>query len=96
MWSVWQANQGDDVAAPVDFAIGSQCCACACLDDRMVVYRLEAGDYAVLSALHAGATFAEALAQGRASPDALARVLGWAFAAGLVVAVTGASPSAPA
>lgn len=93
VWSVWQANQGEDAGAPVDFAIGPQRCACACLGDRVVVYRLEAEDHAVLAALRAGATLAEAIIQSRASPDALARVLGWAFDAGLVVAV---SPSARA
>lgn len=93
VWSVWQANQGDDTAAPVDLAIGPQRCACACLDDRVVVYRLEAEEYRVLATLHAGATFTEALTQAHATADTLARVLGWAFDAGLVVAV---SPSAPA
>ncbi|HET7203750.1 MAG TPA: DNA-binding domain-containing protein [Steroidobacteraceae bacterium] len=87
VWSVWQANQGEDAGAPVDSGIGPQHCACACLDDRVVVYRLEAEDHAVLAALRAGATLAEAITQSRASPDVLARVLGWAFEVGLVVEV---------
>ncbi len=93
VWSVWQANQGEGAAAPVDLALGPQCCACACLDDRVVVYRLDAEDYGVLAALHAGATFGDAIAQARSNADTLARVLNWAFDAGLVVAV---NPSARA
>lgn len=91
VWSVWQANQGEDAGAPVDLATGPQHCACACAEDRVVVYRLAAEDHAVLAALHDGATLGGAIAQAGSSPDVLGRVLGWTFGAGLVVAV---SPSA--
>jgi hypothetical protein len=95
VWSVWQANQGEAAGAAVDLALGPQHCACACLADRVVVYRLEAEDYRVLAALSAGATLAEATAQSDASPEALARVLGWAFGAGLVVAVKAVDRPSP-
>ena len=90
VWSVWQANQGETAGAAVDLELGPQHCACACLADRVVVYRLDADDYRVLAALCAGAALAEATAEAGASAEALARVLGWAFGAGLVVALKGA------
>jgi hypothetical protein len=99
VWSVWQANQGEAAGAAVDLALGPQHCACACLADRVVVYRLEAEDYRLLAVMCTGAALAEATAQAGARAEALARVLGWAFGAGLVVAVKavdGPSPSAPA
>lgn len=93
VWSVWQANQGEHAGAPVDLQAGPEHCACACTDDRVAVYRLDAEHYAALARLAGGAPLAEAAATAASGPDALARVLGWAFGAGLVVAV---SPCGPA
>jgi Uncharacterized protein conserved in bacteria (DUF2063). len=92
VWSVWQANQDGAPAAPLDERRAEHC-ACACTADRVVVYRLAAADYAVLEALSRGATFAAALDAARSDAAGLARVLDWAFAEGLVVAV---NPSARA
>ena len=92
VWSVWQANQDGASAAPLDERRAEHC-ACACTADRVVVYRLAAAEYALLEALSRGASFAAALDAARSDAAALARVLDWAFAEGLVVAV---NPSAPA
>jgi hypothetical protein len=93
IWSVWQANQVDD-AAPVDLTTGPEHCVCAGTRDAgIVVYRVEAEAYALLARLQDGMSFADAVAGSDATPDALARLLGWAFGEGLVV---GVSPSAPA
>ena len=91
--SVWQANQGAADAAPVDLAAGAEHCVCACLDEGVVTWRLAPDDHAVLAALQRGATLAEAAATVDDGAEVLARVLGWAFAERLVVAI---SPSAPA
>jgi hypothetical protein len=94
IWSVWQANQNEATAAPVDLAAGPERCACVCTsDDGVAVYRLDVEDSALLGELHGGATFAEAVSRSNTSPDVLARLVAWAFGEGLVVAV---SPSAPA
>jgi hypothetical protein len=93
VWSVWQANQAA-AADPVDLDAGPEHCACVGTEDAGVaVFRLEAEAYAVLARLQQGATFAAAVSPPGTSPEVLARVLGWAFPAGLVVEV---SPSAPA
>lgn len=84
--SVWQANQGETPSSPLDVR-GPEHCACACVTDRVAVYRLAVTDYAVLEALAQGATFAVAVAAARSDAATLARVLDWAFAEGLVVAV---------
>lgn len=86
VWSVWQANQGEAPARAIDDG-GPEHCACACTADRVAVYRLAAAEYAVLEALSRGATFAAALEAARSEAATLARVLDWAFAEGLVVAV---------
>ncbi|MCE3286384.1 MAG: hypothetical protein K0R70_2640 [Steroidobacteraceae bacterium] len=57
------------------------------------MYRLDVEAYALLGALHDGATFTEAVARSQTSPDALARLVAWTFGEGLVI---GVSPSAPA
>jgi hypothetical protein len=93
VWSVWQANQVDD-AEPVDLATGPEHCACAgTADAGIVVYRIEAEAYALLARLQGGMSFADAVSDSGSTADALARLLGWAFAEGLVV---GVSPSGPA
>lgn len=92
VWSVWQANQDEVPAPPLDER-GPEHCACACTADRVVVYRLAAADHAVLEALSRGATFAAALVAARSDAATLGRALDWAFAEGLVVAV---NPSARA
>jgi hypothetical protein len=94
IWSVWQANQDEATAAPVDLAAGPERCVCVdTLDGGVAVYRLDVEAYALLGALHDGATFTEAVARSQTSPDALARLVAWTFGEGLVI---GVSPSAPA
>ena len=91
--SVWQANQGEQQGPPVNLDGGAEHCACACTGDRVVVYRLDGGDYAVLRQLALGRTFAAAVDECGGDPAALARALEFLFTEGLVV---GFSPSAPA
>lgn len=85
--TVWQVNQGDDPAGAVDLAAGAEHCVCACTDERVAVYRLDAPDHAALGELVRGACFASALATTGAEPAVLARLLGWAFSERLVTAV---------
>jgi uncharacterized protein len=91
VWRVWQANQGDD-PSPVDLAVGGECCAVACVDDRPVVYRLDPDEYRLLERLAHGDTLSDALEAVQAEADALGRVLAWTFGEQLVVAIV--SPSA--
>lgn len=93
VWSVWQANQHED-AEPVDLTQGGECCVVACLEDRPVVYRIEAIDFRLLERLARGETLGDALDASGTEPAALGRVLGWTFAEQLVAGVV--SPSAPA
>jgi hypothetical protein len=91
--SVWQANQGDEEAPPVDLATGPEHCAIACLDERVTVYRLEAAHAGLLAALAGGAALGSAVELAGVDAAALAALLGWAFGEQLVVEV---SPSVPA
>ena len=93
VWSVWQANQGDETARAVDLSAGAEHCAIVCTDSGLTTYRLEAADYALLQALCAGHTLADVVEATAATAESLTRVLGWAFAEELV---TGVSPSVPA
>jgi hypothetical protein len=93
IWTLWQANQVDD-AGPVDLTTGPEHCICAgTAETGIVVYRVDAETYALLARLRDGMSFADAVSGAGTTPDALARLLGWAFAECLVV---GVSPSAPA
>lgn len=93
VWSVWQANQGDGDAAPVDLTRGPEHCACACLDERVTVYRLEAGQARLLEALAGGAALGRAVELAGVDASTLAALLGWAFGEQLIVDV---SPSVQA
>ena len=97
IWSVWQANQHDDAAAPVDLATGAEHCAVACVADRVAVYRLETADHRLLQHLYTGMSLGDATAAAGTdaeTPDRLlSRLLGWAFGEGLVVQVVKASPA---
>lgn len=88
VWSVWQANQGDQDARTVDLLQGAEHCAVTCADDGAAVYRLEAGDFELLRMLVEGHTLGEAMAKPAADPSRLQGVLGWAFAEGQVTALT--------
>jgi hypothetical protein len=66
----------------------------ACVDDGVTVYRLTAVDFALLGSLQGGSSLGEAASAAGVAPEALARLLGWAFAERLVVGVF--SPSARA
>ena len=90
VWSVWHANQGGTAAAPIDVDARPEHCVCACVDDRLVVYRADASDFALLTHLQRGESLAGTVASAGADASALARVLGWAFAERLV---TSLSPS---
>jgi hypothetical protein len=91
IWSVWQANQHEDAAAPFDLATGAEHCAVACIADRVAVYRLDAADHRLLQHLHAGMSLGDATEAAAADAETLdrllGRLLGWAFGAGLVVQV---------
>ena len=97
IWSVWQANQHEEPAAPVDLAAGAEHCAVVCVADRVAVYRLEAADHRLLQHLHTGMSLGDATAAAVTDaerPDRLlSRLLGWAFGEGLVVQVVKASPA---
>jgi hypothetical protein len=93
VWSVWQANQGDDAGIPVDLAAGGECCVVACSEERVAVYRLDATDFALLELLVQGSPLGHAVSTSAADAAVLQRLLAWAFGEQLVV---GLSPSAPA
>ena len=97
IWSVWQANQHEDAAAPVDLAAGAEHCAVVCIADRVAVYRLEAADHRLLQYLCAGLSLGAAADAAVANAGTLGRVLerllAWAFGEGLVVQVVKASPA---
>lgn len=88
VWSVWQANQGDGAAEPVDLARGPECCAIACLDERVTVYRLDADHCRLLDAVAGGVTLRRALETTGVEAQVLAALLGWAFHEQLVVGIT--------
>jgi hypothetical protein len=90
---VWQANQHEADAGPVDLAAGAEHCVVSCSDERVAVYRLDAAEYTLLEQLQAGSSFAAALAAADADAEVLGRLLAWAFGEGLVA---GLSPSVPA
>ena len=94
IWSVWQANQHEDTASPVDLDAGAEHCVVACVADRVAVYRLDPADHRLLQHLCEGMSLGVATAAAGADAEALGRLLGWAFGEGLVVQVV--SPSAPA
>jgi len=94
IWSVWQANQHEAAAAPVDLDAGAEHCVVACVADRVAVYRLDQADHRLLQHLCDGQSLAAATDAAAADSDALGRLLGWLFAEKLVVQVV--SPSAPA
>ena len=87
VWSVWHANQGDADAEPVDFSLGAEHCAIACLEDRVTVYRLATGDYRLLVAIREGATLGDAMETAGVDAQKLGALLGWAFSEQLVVAL---------
>jgi hypothetical protein len=93
VWSVWQANQRDD-AEPIDLEQDSEHCVIACIDDRPVVYRIDASDFRVVEQLARGEMLGAALDAAGTDSAALGRALGWLFAENLVAGVV--SPSAPA
>ena len=90
VWRVWQANQAAD-PGPVDLSLGGEYCVVACVDDRPVVYRIDADDYRLLDRLAQGDTLSAALDRAQTDADTLGRVLAWACGERLVVAVV--SPS---
>ena len=94
IWSVWQANQHEDTASPVDLDAGAEHCVVACVADRVAVYRIDQADHQLLHHLCDGMSLAEATDAAAADPDALGRLLAWLFDEELVVQVV--SPSAPA
>jgi hypothetical protein len=87
IWSVWQANQHEVAAAPVDLAAGAEHCAVACVADRVAVYRLDAADHRLLRNLQAGMSLGDATEAATSDAGALGRLLGWAFGEELVVQV---------
>lgn len=94
VFSVWQANQGDAEPATVDLALGAEHCVVACAADRVVVYRLDPIDFALLGALVDGQTLSGAIDSTGADANDLARVLAWAFGEGLVTGTSTIGSSA--
>jgi hypothetical protein len=94
IFSVWHANQGDAEPATVDLAQGAEHCFVACAADRVVVYRLDPIDSALLGALLEGQTLGAAIESAGADANDLARVLAWAFGEGLVTGVSTIGSSA--
>jgi hypothetical protein len=92
IWSVWQANQHEDAASPVDLDAGAEHCVVACVADRVAVYRLDQADHRLLQLLCEGMSLEAATATAGADAEALGRLLDWLFGEGLVVQVV--SPSA--
>jgi hypothetical protein len=93
IWSVWQSNQCEDTASPVDLDTGAEYCVVACVADRVAVYRLDEPDHRLLQHLCAGMSLEAASETAATDAATLGRLLGWAFGEGLVVQVV--SPSAP-
>ena len=97
IWSVWQANQREDAAAPIDLAAGAEHCAVACIADQVAVCRLEAADHRMLQHLAEGKSLGDATDACASDAETLGRLLGrllgWAFGEGLVVQVVKASPA---
>ena len=94
IWSVWQSNQDDGAASPVDLATGGEHCVVACVAERVAVYRLDPAEHRLLQHLYDGLSLERATAASATDAATLGRLLGWAFGEGLVVQVV--SPSAPA
>jgi hypothetical protein len=94
IWSVWQSNQDQGAAPPVDLDTGAEHCVVACIADRVAVYRLDPVDHHLLQHLCDGLPLAGAIAAAATDAETLGRLLGWAFGEGLVVQIV--SPSAPA
>jgi hypothetical protein len=91
IWTVWQANQGDDAADAVDLASGAESCVVACVDARVAVYRLGEREFAVLRALQEGKELGAAVVDSDLDADEVTQLLRWAFAERLVVAVNPSS-----
>ena len=94
IWNVWQSNQVEGAAPPVDLDAGAEHCVVACVADRVAVYRLDPADHRLLQHLRDGLSLESATAAAAADAETLGRLLGWAFGEGLVVQVV--SPSVPA
>ena len=94
IWNVWQSNQDEGAAPPVDLDAGADHCVVACVGDRVAVYRLDPADHRLLQHLYDGLSLESASAAAAADAETLARMLGWAFGEGLVTQIV--SPSAPA
>jgi hypothetical protein len=95
IWSVWQANQHEAAAAPVDLAAGTEHCAVACVADRVVVYQLDAAGHRLLRNLQAGMSLGDATEAAASDAATLGRLLGWAFGEELVVQVDKPVDSSP-
>ena len=93
IWSVWQSNQLEHAAPPIDLAAGAEHCVVACVAERVAVYRLDEPDHRLLQHLLAGMSLEAATETAAADAPTLGRLLGWAFGEGLVVRVVKAPPA---
>jgi hypothetical protein len=93
IWTVWQANQGDVEAAPVDLATGGESCVVACVDAAVAVYRLADREFNLLRALQDRTELGAAVVKIGLDAEQVTQLLRWAFAERLV---TDLSPSARA
>ena len=86
VFSVWQANQGEN-APPVDQSAGSEQGMVRVRDDLPEIRALEVRLFSFLSALHGGASLGEAMSQAGLDGDALTHALAFVFNEGLVCSV---------
>lgn len=87
VFSVWLRNQHED-APPVDQSLGDECGMTRARDDGVEVARLEPDTFSYLCSLTEGRTLGEALGSSGVEGPRLTQILGFAFAQGLVTAVS--------
>jgi len=79
IWSVWQANQGNEPGAPVDLTAGPEYCVVACVDAQVAVYRVAPADYSLLELLALASSLGTAIATSGYDIAGLTVLLAWLF-----------------
>ncbi len=87
IWSVWQANQSEEPAGPVDPSVGPEHVVVGCGEDGLVLHSLPADQFAFVSALASGASLSVALESSGLDVERLPGVLAWLFGEGLVASL---------
>ena len=88
IWTVWQTNQGDVEAAPVDLASGGEASVVACVGARVAVYRLGEREFKLLRALQDRMELGAAVVEFGLDAEEVTQLLRWAFAERLVTALS--------